>query len=73
MYSSPVTCRKDTERTHWMGGVLSIETGGSCPATNYYYSGFIALQMLLDVTKIRVRAVDSIFSQYSKRKLIIEL
>ncbi|XP_034945670.1 ATP-binding cassette sub-family A member 5-like [Chelonus insularis] len=51
-YSSPVTCRKDT--SHWMGGVLSIETGGSCPVNNYFYSGFMALQMIMDTTKIRL-------------------
>lgn len=52
LYSAPVTCRKDT--SHWMGGVLSIETGGSCPVNNYLHSGFLALQMILDITKIRV-------------------
>ncbi|KAK0172353.1 hypothetical protein PV328_005684 [Microctonus aethiopoides] len=51
-YSAPVTCRKDT--SHWMGGVLSIETGGSCPANNYFYSGFMALQLIMDITKIRM-------------------
>ncbi|XP_043274650.1 ABC transporter A family member 1-like isoform X2 [Venturia canescens] len=52
LFSSPVTCRKDT--SHWMGGVLSIETGGSCPVNNYFYSGFLALQMIIDITKIRL-------------------
>ncbi|XP_016838488.1 ATP-binding cassette sub-family A member 5 isoform X2 [Nasonia vitripennis] len=52
MLSSSVTCRKDT--SHWMGGVLSIETGGSCPVNNYFLSGFMALQLLLDITKIRL-------------------
>ncbi|XP_043490128.1 ABC transporter A family member 1-like isoform X1 [Polistes fuscatus] len=51
LYSAPVTCRKDT--SHWMGDVLSIETGGSCPVINYLHSGFLALQMLMDITKIR--------------------
>ncbi|XP_024942835.1 ATP-binding cassette sub-family A member 5 [Cephus cinctus] len=51
-FSSPVTCRKNT--SHWMGGVLSIETGGSCPINNYIYSGFMALQMLIETTKIRL-------------------
>lgn len=37
-----------------MGGVLSIETGGSCPANNYFYSGFMALQLIMDITKIRM-------------------
>ncbi|XP_031368281.1 ATP-binding cassette sub-family A member 5-like isoform X2 [Apis dorsata] len=52
LYSAPVTCRKDT--SHWLGGVLSIETGGSCPANNYLHSGFLALQMIMDITKIRL-------------------
>ncbi|XP_014207034.1 ATP-binding cassette sub-family A member 5-like isoform X2 [Copidosoma floridanum] len=52
MYSSPVTCRKDT--SHWMSGVLSIETGGSCPVNNYFLSGFMALQLMMDTTKIRL-------------------
>lgn len=39
-----------------MGGVLSIETGGSCPVNNYLHSGFLALQMIMDTTKIRVRS-----------------
>ncbi|XP_034182709.1 cholesterol transporter ABCA5 isoform X1 [Osmia lignaria lignaria] len=52
LYSAPVTCRKDT--SHWMGGVLSIETGGSCPANSYLHSGFLALQMIMDTTKIRL-------------------
>lgn len=52
LYSAPVTCRKDT--SHWLGGVLSIETGGSCPVNNYLHSGFLALQMLMDITKIRL-------------------
>ncbi|XP_017752415.1 PREDICTED: ATP-binding cassette sub-family A member 2-like [Eufriesea mexicana] len=52
LYSAPVTCRKDT--IHWMGGLLSIETGGSCPVNNYLHSGFLALQMIMDITKIRL-------------------
>lgn len=56
LYSAPVTCRKDT--SHWMGGVLSIETGGSCPVNSYLHSGFLALQMIMDTTKIRVCPED---------------
>ncbi|XP_017880849.1 ATP-binding cassette sub-family A member 5-like isoform X1 [Ceratina calcarata] len=51
LYSAPVTCRKDT--SHWMG-LLSIETGGSCPVNNYLHSGFLALQLIMDITKIRL-------------------
>ncbi|XP_025262178.1 ATP-binding cassette sub-family A member 5 isoform X3 [Camponotus floridanus] len=57
LYSAPVTCRKDT--SHWMGGVLSIETGGSCPVNNYLHSGFLALQMIMDITKIRLDTGNS--------------
>lgn len=52
MYSSPVTCRKDS--SHWMSGFLSFETGGSCPVNSYFTSGFMALQLLMDTTKIKV-------------------
>ncbi|XP_014224369.1 ATP-binding cassette sub-family A member 5-like isoform X2 [Trichogramma pretiosum] len=51
MFSSGVTCRKET---NWMGGMLSIETGGSCPVNNYFLSGFMALQLMMDFTKIRL-------------------
>lgn len=51
-HSSPVTCRKNF--SHWMGGLLSIETGRNCPANNYFTSGFMALQMIMDITKIRL-------------------
>ncbi|KAG7209072.1 hypothetical protein KM043_015226 [Ampulex compressa] len=57
LYSAPVTCRKDT--SHWMGGVLSIKTGGSCPVNNYLHSGFLALQMIMDITKIRLDTGNS--------------
>lgn len=34
--------------------MFPIETGDSCPVNQYYYSGFVALQALLDYTKIRI-------------------
>ncbi|XP_032674925.1 ATP-binding cassette sub-family A member 5-like isoform X2 [Odontomachus brunneus] len=52
LYSTPVTCRRDT--THWLGDMLSMKIGGSCPVNDYLYSGFLFLQMLIDVTKIRL-------------------
>lgn len=52
LYSSPASCRQSS--SHW-SGVFPIETGDSCPVNQYYYSGFVALQALLDYTKIRVR------------------
>ncbi|XP_029171757.1 ATP-binding cassette sub-family A member 5-like isoform X1 [Nylanderia fulva] len=55
LYSAPVTCRKDMSLVDdWVGGVLSIETGGSCPVKNYLHSGFLALQMIMDITKIKL-------------------
>lgn len=51
LYSLPVTCR-ETE-SYW-SSVIPIEMGDSCPVNQYYYSGFIALQTLLDYTKISV-------------------
>ncbi|XP_053669271.1 cholesterol transporter ABCA5-like [Anopheles marshallii] len=51
LYSSLVTCRQSD--SYW-SAVIPIETGDSCPVNQYYYSGFIALQTLLDYTKIRI-------------------
>lgn len=51
LYSSLAVCRQ-TDST-W-SSVFPIETGDSCPVNQYYYSGFVALQVLLDYTKIRV-------------------
>lgn len=51
LYSSLVTCRQSD--SYW-SAVIPIETGDSCPVNQYYYSGFIALQTLLDYTKIKV-------------------
>lgn len=38
---------------------VPIESGESCPANQYYYSGFVALQALLDYTKIRVSSMHN--------------
>ncbi|EEB12939.1 predicted protein [Pediculus humanus corporis] len=51
LYSSPANCRESV--SHW-AGIFPIETGDSCPVNQYYYSGFVALQTLLDYTKIRL-------------------
>ncbi|XP_050090675.1 cholesterol transporter ABCA5-like isoform X2 [Anopheles aquasalis] len=51
LYSSLVTCRQTD--SYW-SAVIPIETGDSCPVNQYYYSGFVALQTLLDYTKIRI-------------------
>ncbi|PSN57079.1 ATP-binding cassette sub-family A member 5 [Blattella germanica] len=51
LYSSPASCRES--EGHW-SGVFPIETGESCPVNQYYYSGFVAIQALLDFTKIRL-------------------
>lgn len=51
LYSSPVSCR---ETDSYWSSMIPIEMGDSCPVNQYYYSGFIALQTLLDYTKINV-------------------
>lgn len=54
LHSSPIACRKDSK--HLLGDALAVlaDTGDACPVDEYLASGFIALQMLLDTTKIRV-------------------
>ncbi|XP_045466962.1 cholesterol transporter ABCA5-like [Harmonia axyridis] len=51
LYSSPANCRHFA--SSWTD-VLPIESGDSCPVNEYYYSGFVALQALLDYTKIKI-------------------
>lgn len=51
LFSSPASCRQSSG--HW-SSVFPIETGESCPVNQYYYSGFVALQALLDYTKIKL-------------------
>jgi ATP-binding cassette, subfamily A (ABC1), member 5 len=53
LYSAPISCRKN-KTGHWMDDILSIKTGESCPVNNYLHSGFLALQMITDITKIKV-------------------
>lgn len=55
LYSSPVACR---ETDSYWSSMIPIEMGDSCPVNQYYYSGFIALQTLLDYTKISVSFQD---------------
>lgn len=50
-YSSPASCR---QRDSTLSGLLPIESGDSCPINQYYFSGFVAMQALLDYTKIHV-------------------
>lgn len=58
LYSSPVACRHHTDST--FSGILPIDSGDSCPVNQYYFSGFVALQALLDYTKIRVSIFKTI-------------
>lgn len=52
LFSSPASCR---ELAKPWSNMVPIEIGESCPVNQYYYySGFVALQALLDYTKIRV-------------------
>ncbi|XP_037043268.1 ATP-binding cassette sub-family A member 9-like [Bradysia coprophila] len=55
LFSSLAVCRQ-TESS-WTS-VFPIEAGKSCPCNQYYYSGFIALQTLLDYTKIRIASAN---------------
>lgn len=51
LYSSPVACRQS--ESYW-SAMFPIDIGDSCPVNQYYYSGFIALQTLLDYTKLNL-------------------
>ncbi|KAF5301097.1 hypothetical protein FQA39_LY10916 [Lamprigera yunnana] len=50
LYGSPAFCRQSYG--HW-SAVLSKENRGICPVNEYYFSGFVGLQALLDFAKIR--------------------
>ncbi|XP_060533320.1 cholesterol transporter ABCA5-like [Cylas formicarius] len=60
LYGSPASCRESNSFWSNVAGVPTpvlpeaIEVGDSCPVNQYYYSGFLALQALLDFTKIRL-------------------
>lgn len=54
LYSSPVSCRETDTDNIISSSMIPIDMGDSCPVNQYYYSGFIALQTLLDYTKISV-------------------
>ncbi|CAH2002639.1 unnamed protein product [Acanthoscelides obtectus] len=55
LYSSELACRSTAKEWYTFTGVLpAIEGGDSCPVNQYYFSGFLALQALLDYTKIRL-------------------
>ncbi|KAL7012162.1 hypothetical protein ACKWTF_014662 [Chironomus riparius] len=50
LFSNPVSCRQNDD--NYLAQMIPIEMGDACPVNQYYYSGFIALQTLLDYTKI---------------------
>lgn len=52
LFSNPVSCRQNDD--NYLSQMIPIEMGDACPVNQYYYSGFIALQTLLDYTKISV-------------------
>lgn len=54
LFSSPVSCRETESFFSSMISTDMIDLGDTCPVNQYYYSGFIALQALLDFTKIYV-------------------
>jgi ATP-binding cassette subfamily A (ABC1) protein 5 len=62
LYSSMVTCRQSD---FFFSAVIPIETGDSCPVNQYFYSGFLALQTLLDYTKIRVSILKFLLTYLS--------
>ncbi|KAF4526763.1 hypothetical protein B566_EDAN015792 [Ephemera danica] len=53
LYASHAVCR--LSESYW-ASLFPIETGESCPVNQYFYSGFVALQALLDYTKIRLES-----------------
>lgn len=55
LWSSPAMCR--VTPAHWTSGVLAIEGGDMCPVNQYIYSGFVALQTIIDHTKIMVISI----------------
>ncbi|KAL1502488.1 hypothetical protein ABEB36_007623 [Hypothenemus hampei] len=61
LYGSEATCREYNSIWQSVPGVnpvlpKGLEVGDSCPVNQYYYSGFLALQALMDFTKIRLDA-----------------
>ncbi|XP_030747414.1 ATP-binding cassette sub-family A member 5-like [Sitophilus oryzae] len=62
LFSSPAKCREYNSFWQHVPGVPTpvlpeaIEVGESCPVNQYYYSGFLALQALIDFTKIKLDA-----------------
>lgn len=58
LFSSSVSCR---ETESFFSSMLPIDIGDTCPVNQYYYSGFIALQALLDFTKIYVSHAQKLF------------
>ncbi|GLH01026.1 Probable multidrug resistance-associated protein lethal(2)03659 [Gryllus bimaculatus] len=49
--SSKISCRLKT--SHWKG-MFPLEAGDTCPVNQYFHSGFIGMQALLDYTKMRI-------------------
>ncbi|XP_066148886.1 cholesterol transporter ABCA5-like [Euwallacea fornicatus] len=62
LFGSPVSCREHNAFWHHVPGVPTpvlpegLEVGDSCPVNQYYHSGFLALQALIDFSKIRLDA-----------------
>ncbi|XP_036138839.1 ABC transporter A family member 1 [Monomorium pharaonis] len=59
LYSTPISCR--INRTGFkimMIDILPIRAGEFCPVNNYLFSGFLALQMIIDITKIKLENSD---------------
>uniref|UniRef100_A0AAR5Q584 ABC transporter domain-containing protein n=1 Tax=Dendroctonus ponderosae TaxID=77166 RepID=A0AAR5Q584_DENPD len=62
LYGSPASCRDYKSIWQNVPGVPTpvlpqgLEVEDNCPVNQYYYSGFLALQALMDFTKIRLDA-----------------
>lgn len=55
LYSSPLACRVTNNKWYSYARVIpAMEGGDSCPVNQYYFSGFLALQALIDYTRIKI-------------------
>ncbi|CAH1111719.1 unnamed protein product [Psylliodes chrysocephalus] len=55
LYSSPLACRDTNNKWYSYARVIpAMEGGDSCPVNQYYFSGFLALQALIDYTRIKI-------------------
>ncbi|CAG9770151.1 unnamed protein product [Ceutorhynchus assimilis] len=76
LYGSQTSCREYNSFWQSVPGVPTpvlpegLEIGDSCPVNQYYYSGFLALQALMDFTKIRL---DAGIENLAVPKIVLEM